>query len=271
VISENAGEGSDLVSSSLTFTLGDNLERLALTGTTAIDGTGNGLDNALTGSDGANVLSGLDGADTLSGGNGADTLLGGLGADSLTGGGGIDRMEGGAGDDIYAVDNASDVIVEAPDDGADLVNAGVSFTLGDNVERLALTGSAAINGTGNDAANVIVGNKGANSLAGAGGADALNGGSGADTLDGGVGADTLSGASGADYFVFQHGQAAGDVITDFAAGEHLELHGYGAGSTIARVVGSKTDWIITDGVTQDTEIITLSNKHTLIAGEYIFT
>jgi Ca2+-binding RTX toxin-like protein len=84
--------GTDLVNSSATFTLGNNLEKLTLTGSAAINGTGNGLNNVLTGNTGANVLKGLVGLDSLSGGTGNDQLFGGLGNDTLTGGAGTDRF-----------------------------------------------------------------------------------------------------------------------------------------------------------------------------------
>jgi Ca2+-binding RTX toxin-like protein len=54
--------------------LGDNLENLTLTGTTAINGTGNALDNTLTGNTGNNILDGNSGNDTLTGKAGNDTL-----------------------------------------------------------------------------------------------------------------------------------------------------------------------------------------------------
>ncbi|MEY2699528.1 MAG: hypothetical protein RIQ52_283, partial [Pseudomonadota bacterium] len=56
----------------------------------ALNGTGNTLDNEITGSNGSNILSGLDGNDTLTGLDGNDQLLGGLGHDVLDGGLGRD-------------------------------------------------------------------------------------------------------------------------------------------------------------------------------------
>ena len=61
------------------------------------------------------------------------------------------------------------------------VNFNLSTALGD-VEKLTLTGSGAINGTGNGFANTITGNSGANIIEGKGGADILDGGSGTDTV-----------------------------------------------------------------------------------------
>ena len=85
-------------------------------------------------------------------------------------------MAGGTGNDTYVVDNVGDVVTEALNEGTDLVQSSVSFTLGANVENLTLTGSANINGTGNALANVLTGNSGANTLTGAGGNDTLDGG-----------------------------------------------------------------------------------------------
>jgi Ca2+-binding RTX toxin-like protein len=272
VVAESAGAGNDLVNSTAaSFTLGDNIERLTLTGATNINGTGNGLDNTINGNTGNNVIDGGDGADTISANSGADTLLGGAGNDKLTGGAGADRMEGGAGDDTFYVDDVGDVAVEGLNGGNDLVSSSVSFTLGDNIEKLTLSGTAVANGTGNGLGNTLTGNSAANQLFGMDGGDTLSGGSGTDTLNGGAGVDRLTGGADLDRFVFQKGQAAGDTITDFAAGEKLELHGWGAGSTIAKVAGSTTNWIITDGVSGATETITLSNKYNLVAGDWIFT
>ncbi|WP_207937944.1 calcium-binding protein, partial [Pseudomonas sp. 51_B] len=68
----------DTVRSSVDFTLGANLENLLLTGS-AINGTGNSLNNVLTGNSANNTLNGGAGDDTLDGGLGADTMIGGDG------------------------------------------------------------------------------------------------------------------------------------------------------------------------------------------------
>ncbi|MCW5788346.1 MAG: hypothetical protein KIT49_12725 [Nitrospira sp.] len=73
--------GIDTVQSSVSWTLGANVEHLTLTGTAAIGGTGNTLANSLIGNAGNNVLMGGDGNDTLSGGKGNDVLNGGTGND----------------------------------------------------------------------------------------------------------------------------------------------------------------------------------------------
>ncbi|MFN9965141.1 MAG: beta strand repeat-containing protein, partial [bacterium] len=162
-ITENANEGTDTVQSSVTYTLGNNLENLTLTGTTAINGTGNTLNNIITGNSGNN---------TLNGAAGIDTLIGGLG------------------NDIYQVDTTTDTITENANEGTDTVQSSVTYTLGNNSENLTLTGTTAINGTGNAADNILTGNSGNNTLNGGEGNDVLNGGAGIDTLIGGLGNDT---------------------------------------------------------------------------------
>ena len=86
-----------------------------------------------------------------------------------------------------------------------------------------LTGSAAIDGTGNAQGNVITGNTGANRLFGGAGDDTLEGCGGGDMLDGGAGVDRLVGSSGADTFVFSVPLVAGkyDTIVGFDANHDM--------------------------------------------------
>jgi len=120
----------------------------------------------------------------LFGGEGNDYLDGGDGNDWLDGGSGIDRMLGGDGNDTFLVDRAADVVIEAADGGVDTVRASVSYVLarGTEVEKLVLTGTGNINGTGNGGDNDIIGNAGSNVLNGAAGVDVLTGGGGADVF-----------------------------------------------------------------------------------------
>ena len=215
---ELAGEGTDTIQTSVTLVLAANVENLTLTGAGAIGGTGNTLANVITGNTGNNTLSGADGNDTLDGGTGTDSLaggnnddslVGGAGADTLDGGTGNDTMAGGADNDAYIIDSASDVITELAGGGTDTAQSSVTYSLGAEVENLTLTGSAAINGTGNTLANVIVGNSGANILDGGDANDTISGGNGNDTIVGGAGADSLDGGANDDRLT---GGAGNDTI-----------------------------------------------------------
>ena len=159
---------------------------------------GDSGDDDLSGGEGADSLDGGIGNDQLDGGSGNDSVVGGTGDDKLTGGSGTDTLIGGAGNDTYYVDSASDVLDESTGSGTDTEVASVSDTLDNGIENLTLTGTAALNGTGNSANNIITGNAGANSLSGGDGSDKLIGGDGADRLAGGNGLDTLAGGSGDD-------------------------------------------------------------------------
>ncbi len=200
----------DSVSSSLTWTLGDNLEALTLTGNGAINGTGNAASNTITGNTGNNSLSGVGGDDSLLGGDGNDTLSGGHDDDLLDGGNGTDSLIGGAGNDTYVVNLGTDRISETTTLAGEIdsVISSLTWTLGTNLEKLSLTGTGAINGTGNTLANTITGNAGINLLTGGGGND---------TLDGGAGNDNLSGNAGLDVFRFASplGNSNVDRISDF--------------------------------------------------------
>jgi hypothetical protein len=148
VVTEQTNEGIDTIESSATLTLtSNNVENLTLTGSSAINATGNALDNVLTGNSGTNTLT------------------------------------GGAGNDTYVV-GTGDIVAEASGGGTDTVMAGITWSLAStaNVENLTLTGSSAINGTGNTLDNLLIGNGGANTLSGLAGNDTYDGGAGNDAL-----------------------------------------------------------------------------------------
>lgn len=205
VITELAEEGDDTVESSVSYVLGANLENLVLTGTDDIDGVGNALDNYLIGNDANNRLDGASGNDTLI---------------------------GGEGDDVYFV-RAGDVVVEDAFSGDDTVISDVSWTLGEHVENLLLTGANALGATGNDLDNILVGNRAGDVLSGAAGNDLLKGGSGEDALsawvgpvlfDGGSGNDSMEGGASAELYLGGQGNdrlssGAGDDVILFNAGD----------------------------------------------------
>jgi Ca2+-binding RTX toxin-like protein len=155
-------------------------------------GQGTPGNDSLTGTAGDDLLQGLAGNDTLNGLAGNDTLDAGTGGDLLI---------GGTGNDEYIVDGPGDTVVENAGEGNDTIMSSASRTLDANVENLTLTGTAAINGTGNALNNSIFGNSAANVLSGGDGNDLLQGGAGIDTMNGGLGDDL--------YFV-----EAGDILSD---------------------------------------------------------
>ncbi|HEV2747095.1 MAG TPA: hypothetical protein VGW34_07335 [Allosphingosinicella sp.] len=199
IVVEAADGGTDTIQSSVSHVLGAHAENLVLTGGLSSDGTGNALANVITGNAGHNRLDG------------------GLGADLIT---------GGAGDDVYVVDEAGDAIVEAAFEGSDLVESSVSHILGADFEKLTLTGAAAIAGTGNRLANILVGN---------GAGNALSGGAGNDLLDGAAGVDRMAGGLGSDSFVVDH---SADKVIEAAADAGLD------------VVSSSVSFVIRGGVEQ---------------------
>jgi Ca2+-binding RTX toxin-like protein len=178
-LTENPGEGTDLVQSSISITLADNFENLTLTGS-AVTGTGNALANVITGNNVANALFGLDGNDTLSGGAGGDTLDGGIGIDKLYGGTGndiliggddLDVLDGGAGRDTFTGGAGADRFTFHDGDFAGLTAATADeitdFSHADH-DRIFLDGIDAntANGSGTNDAFSFIGTAGFHNVAG---------------------------------------------------------------------------------------------------------
>lgn len=183
-IIENPNKGTDTVKSYITYILGANIENLTLIGRSAINGTGNDLNNVLTGNSAPNIL------------------------------------KGGKGNDIYVIE-AGDIVIEDPDEGIDTVQTSIDYVLPPNVENLTLRGSASINGNGNELNNVITGNIGDNILMGMDGSDTLKRNQGADTLDEGKGNDSLQGSIGNDLYIFGRGYDQDKIIEyDTTSGNH---------------------------------------------------
>ncbi|WP_328486486.1 beta strand repeat-containing protein [Methylovorus mays] len=235
--SGTGGADIDVVQSAVNYTLNNWVENLVLTGKGNLSGTGSDQQNVITGNTGANRLDGGAGDDTLYGGLGADTLIGGLGADQL---------EGGAGNDIYEVDDIGDDVIELANEGTDLVNASIDYTLGDYLENLTLTGTAHIDATGNSLNNTLIGNEGNNVLTGGAGVDVLKGGKGNDIyqvnlISSGSGSKTVAKledsiseattASGGDDTLTLQGTVSGlskaTVLTLASGLEHLDASGTG--------------------------------------------
>ena len=160
---ETVNAGYDIVKSTISYSLADNVEELELLGNSAINGTGNHLNNRIIGNSSNNILDG------------------GLGDDILI---------GGAGNDTYLIDSTLDTVIEKANQGIDLVRSSVSFTLSENIENLELIGEQHISGNGNSLNNQLSGNQGHNRLMGYAGNDTLQGRQGNDVLLGGQGNDT---------------------------------------------------------------------------------
>lgn len=216
--------GHDTVYASASYALTENVEDLIMWSfigpppVTAMNGTGNSLNNQISGNELVNTLLGLGGNDTLKGEAGNDTLEGGAGAD---------KMYGGGGNDTYVADS-TDLIDETGGSGLDSVNATTTFNLfftGGEVENLTLlAGAGNIDGYGNHLANTITGNEGNNILGGLDGKDTLNGGNGDDLLFGGGGDDVLGGWFGNDTLDGGHGTNTINLGTA-GAGNETVLHG----------------------------------------------
>lgn len=169
--------GVDRVTSSINYTLPIGVENLTLfqssvaNGTLPLNGTGNSSANIINGNTAANILDGAGGNDTLIGRGGNDT---------------------------YVVDSEGDVVDESSgrSEDIDTVKSSVTFSLANTattlgaLENLTLIGAGAINGTGNNSANILIGNAANNNIIGLGGPDRLDGAGGADTMRGGTGNDT---------------------------------------------------------------------------------
>lgn len=219
------------------FTLTATQNNLLYQGTSNFNGTGNSLDNSITGGDGNDVLDGGAGADTLTGGDGNDT---------------------------YVIDSVADVITEAAGEGTDTVRTDLAtYTLLTDFENLKYTGAAAFNGTGNTADNSIQGGGGDDTLTGLAGNDTLDGGSGADSMTGGTGNDTYVVDDAGDLIVEQAGEGTDTVNSRLAAYtlavdlEHLTYIGIGdfagAGNAAANsITGGAGADTLSGGVGDDT-------------------
>ena len=226
IIVENVNEGIDTIKSTVTYTLGENLENLVLDGEEAINGTGNSLDNYLEG-------------------NSADnTLNGGAGNDILYGNGGNDTLIGGTGNDTYLVDNDNVTITENANEGTDTVISLIDYTLGDNIENLQLSGTENLSGSGNTLNNTIEGN------------DADN------ILNGKTGNDTLIGGKGSDTYIFNSGDGQDIIIEDDPSNISLDTIKFGEGITKDNIILTKTgfDLIITFK-NNSTDKITIKNSN----------
>ena len=190
VVVEKFGQGIDFVQASITCTIAVNVEVLQLTGAASRDAYGNAVNNILRGNAAANDLFGRDGNDRLFGNDGNDRLYGENGNDSLNGGQGADVLYGGDGND--------------------------GFFGGGGIDR-------------------IYGGAGVDKVHGDDGNDHIYGGQGSDILTGGRFKGKFS--LGADTFHWERSDVFDgitklgfDRVTDFGAGDKIDLRGLGLNS-----------------------------------------
>ena len=237
---------------------------------------------------GNDSLTGTAGNDSINGLAGNDTINGLAGMDTIDGGTGVDSMVGGDDDDIFIVDNTGDVVVELEGGGSfDEIRASVSYTLPAWVNNLMLTGSATLNGIGNELANRIstsgtgsrleglAGNdtliggttQGVNVLLGGDGNDSLVGGRSGDRIDGGTGNDILAdGDSISVTYVFAvaPGTANADRIFNIGS-DTIELDGtvhMNIGANGRMVVGDPRFWTSDTGTAHDADDRVIYNGFT---------
>jgi Ca2+-binding RTX toxin-like protein len=222
VVVENASEGTDTVKSSISYTLGSNVENLSLLDVSAaLTATGNSVANVLTGNSYNNTLVGAAGADTIYGGYGFDTVsyasasaavsinlatnsnggsdaagdmlygieavIGTAYADTLTGGDADDYFIGGAGSDAINGGNGIDTL------SFETSSTWISGNLGTNSF---FNGDASWDSVSN--VENLIGSAYADYLGGTSTANRLEGGNGNDSIEGFGGNDTLVGGSGDD-------------------------------------------------------------------------
>jgi len=172
-------------------------------------------------------------------------------------------IDGGQGADTYRIQNGrftlvidddNDKVVLAPSGSRHVtIESSISYTLAAQLNDLTLTGADALDGTGNEIANILLGNGAGNILDGRGGDDTIRGGGGDDKLlggaginilEGGAGADTIDGSGGTAYASYLHagtgvrvdlrtpdgaantGDAAGDVfiaINNVEGSDHADM------------------------------------------------
>ncbi len=246
----------------------------ALNGNSGDDRLSGGRGNdQLFGTSGNDTLIGGRGNDDLRGGSGADVLIDGQGNDRLSGGSGDDLLFGGRGDDVYHGGSGFDTLDFSRANGALNIDASVKTITGEGNDSFVSIEKI----VGSDFNDVFRGSDGANIFDGGDGDDVFRGAGGADVLTGGAGDDTYNWT--ARDVVFAGGNRGVDLITDFSAGDVLDLRdlvgnsAYGAVSDVVQltdvaagtlvsvqVAGAMRDVVLLGGVhNEDNGILALGD------------
>jgi len=249
-ITEISAEGTDTVRSSVTFSLANlaHVENLTYSGTAAWSGTGNSLNNVITGGAGADTLTGGTGNDTLIGGNGNDiykvyktTILSDVIVIDEAGASGIDTVE------IYEDLDAVGAPIESRVTKSFSPTSSGGFKISFYLDQV-LTGSFTVNGqiefirdygisngatfdtliqvwtsstpltlSAKATGTVGYGSVNGDKLNGSVKGDKIYGFSGNDTIDGKGGADKLIGGEGSDTYLWSD-LYKGDAVIDDESG-----------------------------------------------------
>ncbi len=277
---EFVDQGTDTIRTTLnTYALGPagefdsgHVENLTFIGTGDFTGTGNELDNVITGDAGADTLDGGAGNDTLNGGAGADTasyanetdamfvtlaagrarrgsaaapiedtlnsienVTGGAGNDTLTGNGGANVLDGRAGNDTLNGNGGNDTLIGGL--GNDTLNGGTgndTASYANETDAMFVSLAAGTARRGSAAAPIEDTLNSIANVTGGAGNDTLTANGGANVLDGGAGNDTLRGGNGNDTL----NGGAGDDTFAYGFGEGADAVDGGTGSDTLNIVGT---------------------------------
>jgi len=249
-VTEAAAAGTDTVRTSLAaYTLGANVENLAYTAAAAFSGTGNALDNAITGGAGADTLNGAGGNDVLTGGAGNDSLIGGAGTDTA--------VYAGTPLDIR-LDSTGTVTTVVSDPS---LNQGTDTLTTIEVLRIGGVDYNIIVGTAGN--NVpLAGTPANNAIFALAGADTVNAGAGSDIIVGGLGNDILNGEAGDDYFMQVGGTDGRDRVDGGLGVDTYMLFGDATAETFR--IYTRAAWLAVGGnvaasLNANTEIVITRN------------
>ena len=247
---DTAGAATNLAEAAVNFSLPSDVNELLLTGSADLMGAGN---------------------------SSANIIIGNSGSDTLIAGGGVATLMGGAGNDTFVVDNTADVIQDTFGTTSNSVDSSVSYSLGTNVNVLALTGTAALAATANGAGDTLISNSGVDTLTGGAGndlivvnnaADVLVNISASDTVESSVSYSLPAGVNNIQLIgtanLMARGNGAAQTLTGGQGADTL-VAGTGAATLVAGsgndtfVVNSSADLVEDTSTTTDDSVVSNSS------------